>query len=271
MDVRTRLIVALAIAAMLLLGVGFVLTHRAAEQSGFQRDDTPLLATDDMGLSSAYKALKDAGRRVAIDRSELEPKPAYAWWIMQPHIDWFTADHAVAIRRFVEAGGIAVLLPEESVIQIGDAEPQEELADFFKALDLDLQIVAFDPPAEEDEDSEADDPEDDPDPASITLPTSGKGEPFAKIAELQTSWGNYFDGESLLKAEIRVHSDGFPLVAEFNLGKGRLVVVAESTYFENEFLDRSQNRSLLLALADSYGKDGIVLHPPATDDQRASE
>lgn len=259
MDVRTRLIVAVAIAAMVTLGVGVFLTQRAHEQSTFQRDDTPLLAADDMGLTSAYKTLKDAGRKVAIDRAETGPKLPYAWWIVQPHLEWFTQDHARVVRRFVEDGGVAVLLPEESVIQIGEQEPQEELDGFFKALDLDLQIVAFDPPEEEED---AEEVEDDPTPPSVTLPTSGKGDAFQAIAELQTSWGNYFDGESLLRAEIRVHSDGFPLVAEFTLGKGRLVVVAESTYFENEFLDRSNNRSLLLALADSYGKDGIVLHPP---------
>lgn len=259
--VRTRLIVAAAIVAMILMIVGIALTHK--QGADFTRDDAPSLANDEMGLSHAYKALKDAGRRVALAADEREPERAHAWWIMQPHLEWFTEAHARTLRQFVEDGGVAVVLPEESVIQIGDAEPQERLDRFFAALDLDLHIVAFDPPEEADEEIEEPALEEEIEDQSITLPTSGSGEAFAKIDEIQTSWGNYFDGESLLKAEIRVHSDGFPLVAEFPIGKGRLVLVAESTYFENEFLDRSQNRSLLLALAEAYGTGGIVMHRPA--------
>ena len=267
---RTRLILAAAGAGFVLLALGLWLFARKDDRA-FSRDDTPLLSTGEMGLSQAYKTLKDGGRRVAFDPTSQEPPPRYAWWIVQPHLDWFTAKNARALKSFVEAGGIVVLAPEESVVQIGEEmpPPDGELDHFFKALDLDLHIVAFEPPgAEDDPDapvdmlSDAIPDEDDPSPASITLPTSGSGERFLGIEELETSWGNYFDGESLLKAEIRVHSDGFPLIAEFNLGKGRLVLVAESTYFENEFIARSQNRSLLLALADTYGGRGIVMHQP---------
>ena len=231
------------------------------EDQGFLRDDTSLIPSDEMGLSRAYKMLRDSGRRVAFTPKAAEPAATYSWWIVQPTLTWFNKAHAEQLRMFVEGGGIAVLAPEESVIQIGESETRAELAVFFRALDLDLQIVAFDPPDEEGDESEDALP-DEGAAASITLPISGSGDRFLPLEQLETSWGNYFDGESLLKAEIRVHTDGFPLVAEFALGKGRLVLVAESTYFENEFIDRSQNRSLLLALADAYGSSGIIMHHP---------
>jgi hypothetical protein len=265
---KKALIIVMAAAVGLgLLALGLHQYPRKDEQ-GFVRDDSALIANDDMGLTHAYKTLRESGRRVAFSLKADEPAAAYSWWIVRPTIVWFTAEHAQQVRMFVENGGVAVLAPEETVIQLGAAETHAELEAFFKVLDLDLQIVAFDPPDEESDENEDALP-DEGVPASITLPVSGSGERFLSLDEIQTSWGNYFDGESLLKAEIRVHTDGFPLVAEFTLGKGRLVLVAESTYFENEFLDRSQNRSLLLALADAYGSSGIVMHHPSDDaDQR---
>jgi len=260
--------------SVLLLVVAGLLTMRVLtlrDDAAFARNDAEQLTPEPLGLRAAYQTLRSEGHRVALQPpgSDRPPDPQFAWWIMQAGPQWFeSADGKVPVMlRFIQRGGTVVLIPEEAVIPIpGEegAQPDAPLDAFFARLGLDVRIVAFEPQSpdegEEDDDDGAAEVEA-PHDGAYTLAVSGDEAPFTHVATVETSWGNYFDGESLLKANIRLHSDGFPLVAEFHIGKGTLVLVAESTYFENEFIDRAENKSLLLALATQYSRGGIQFHP----------
>ncbi len=253
-----------ALTLALIIALGIVWARSELREAAFARNDAERLGPDPLGLRDAYETLKREGHRVALQPADraLPPDPDFAWWILQAGPDWFESQRPRELRRFLERGGTVVLMPEEAVTPIpgddGEAEAAAMLDTFFAALGLDVRIVAFEPadPVEE-----LSDVEHELAARAYTLTVSGDGEPFTRLATLETSWGNYVDGESLLQADIRLHTDGFPIIAEFHLGKGTLVLVAESTYFENEFIDRAENKSLLLALATQYGRGGIHFHP----------
>jgi hypothetical protein len=263
-----------ALAGSVALGLVTLHFRRVQQEAAFNRDDKDSLGEEPLGLRGAYEVLKREGHRVALVPPSIAaaPDPAFAWWIVQAGPEWFeSSEKSQEIKRFLERGGTVVLMPEEAVTPIpggeeDDGTDPEHLDRFFSKLGLEVRILAFDPPAPETDEAE---PEEDvfeedevpAEPSALTLSVSGDVEPFSAVSTVETSWGNYFDGESLLKADIRLHSDGFPLVAEFKLGKGTLVLVAESTYFENEFLDRAGNRTFLLALASHYQRGGIHFHP----------
>lgn len=261
-------------------------------QEAFARDDSAKLNDDPLSLRHAYSTLRSAAVPVTLrgpsDGARLSLPPLdHALWILQLDHAWLGSladERRAALRAFVEAGGTLLLAPRESITAIPDADPapaeapEAELSTFLKGFALDTQIVAFEPAPAEDTEAPSGDGEtpagDDGQAPAVLLPSdddppqpqqgyvlevSTSGEHFAGIERLQTSWGNYLDGEDLLKAEIRVHSDGFPLIAEFSIGKGRLVLVAESTYFENEFLAAEHNHALWLALARAYGQRGIEI------------
>jgi len=266
------------------IGAAFFL-HHAAEQSeaAYARDDREQLADDETGLRNAYAFLRKGGYRVALETPEnAKPPPnSHAWWIFQSGAEWFAEPQARAaeVRRFAESGGTVVIAPAEALTApaddsedgAADATADEPKASdkFFAALGLDVHLLAFESPADDDDDGPASDDAADPgtvaadtpqeDTFGYTLPVNGHGPHFDSLTYLQTSWGNFWSGEDLLKGEVRLETDGFPLVVEFTMGKGRVVLVAESTYFENEFLSNTHNLELLEALAKAYGAQGIAL------------
>lgn len=263
-----------------------------------------------------------------------------AEWFAQPEA------RAAEVRHFAENGGTVVIAPAEALTAPSDETSTDKAATdnaatdkaaadnadgedsagqtpaddgaattatqkasdkFFNALGLDVHLLAFESPADDDDDSAnsgdansgdansgdansgdansgdansgdassndatrgdavdathpgtpaADSPQQDS--YGYTLPVSGHGPHFDSLTYLQTSWGNFWSGEDLLKGEVRLETDGFPLVVEFAMGKGRVVLVAESTYFENEFLGDAHNVELLEALAKAYSAQGISL------------
>lgn len=279
---KTAIGLALAATGALAFILGTQARSRVAEERAFVQNDAFKLTDDATGLRAAYELLRRRGYRVALQTPDGHRPPATetAWWLMQIGSDWLAEpeERAKAVRAFAEAGGTVVLAPEETLTLLPEdwsppgaagaeaSEPIEALTRFLRALDLDVQLVAFEPP-DEDEETEHepidDAPRDDDDDflgdsASYTLEVSGTGS-FRELGEVETSWGNYWEGEDLLKGDIRLHTDGFPLVVEFGMGKGRVVLVAESTYFENEFVARPDNSRLLAALARDYGGSGIKL------------
>lgn len=265
----------------------------------FARDESPRLGDGETGLRRAYGNLRRKGYRVAVQPdSRANPRAEAAWWIFQPGADWFSDPEARAqeVRSFLAKGGTVVMAPDEAMTVVeadtdpvlqNEDTPPARLDRFFAALLLDVHLMAFETEnelelSEEDDVPEAAGGEDDPadpdnqsgaaalqgsaqaipvEPIGYSLPVSGRGSLFEELGEVRTSWGTYWEGDSLLMGEVRLNSDGFPLVVELPVGRGRLVLVAECTYFENEFLESADNGKLLEALARHYGGASIHLLP----------
>ena len=98
------------------LGAG-IPTLRKRNAPGFLRDDTSIITSDEMGLSLAYKTLRESGRRVAFTPA-CSSRARCQLFMVNRSADAQLVHRCArpAIRLFVEGGGDAVLAPEESVI-----------------------------------------------------------------------------------------------------------------------------------------------------------
>ncbi len=268
MDRSAKIVLGLVVVLSAASGVGYWHWVSSRDEAAFVRDDSGALSNDDTSLRSAYAFLRKGGYKVALQTPEdaRPPKIENAWWIFQSNSEWLgkPEQRAAEVKRFAEQGGTVVIAPAEALTappEDDSDEPtavQKESDRFFKALGLDVQLLAFDDSQDEEEDGDGEPPPDET--SGYTLPVVGHGAHFSNLEYVQTAWGNFWSGEDLLKGEVRLDSDGFPLVVEFEMGRGRVVLVAESTYFENEFLGDEHNTALLRALASAYGAQGISLY-----------
>lgn len=290
LDLRLKAAVG-ALLALFVLVMGFAASEYQQKRSEFERDESPRLGEGETGLRRAYGSLRRHGYRVTVSNdARSRGLTDGAWWIFQPGAEWFSnpEQRAQEVRAFLSKGGTVVLAPDEAMTVVEadtlaelasggsgssgsvfgeDETPPARLDRFFSALLLDVHLMAFETDADFESVEEELAPSENPPSGAVAdmqgyvLPVSGRGGLFEDVTELRTSWGTYWEGDSLLSGDIRLNSDGFPLVVELPVGAGRLVLVAESTYFENEFLDASDNGKLLDALARHFGGAAIRLSP----------
>lgn len=246
----------------------FLLDHRPAPL--FQNKNlnaARFLGEDEEGMSQCFKLIQQstAESQLALESDWEKPTPRLSWWIAQFDEAWLTnpALQAQRIKQLINQGGRVLLVPHPSLLASyasGHAATTARLEQFWAALGLNISLATF----ENDNESPAPEQEGSASQDFYLLSTTGKGPYFESIEEIATNWGAFWEGEDLLKSEIRLQSDGFPLVAEFNMGRGKLVLVSDGALFENEFLRLPhQNRELMQALIQTYrGDEGIALYAP---------
>ena len=245
MQRRTAYIIAIAFVGLVVVANVMYLLFGNPD-IGFRRSS---LGTSPRGHKAFYAFLQQADLSPARNHAlptRMEGKKG-ALFLIEPQALLVKRDvrYLTDLKTWVSNGNTLLLALPPTVSSNGSCPPSAPFRDLFKKLGFALQSSCEEMPRDNPELSEK---PNDPEARTLTQNCGKLG--------LQAVCG--FSGSSVEQADHVVFLNDKPFLLEFRQGKGRIVLVADGSFFRNGRILEDDNALFAYNIAYRYGTDGIV-------------